>query len=83
MKRIRKKLYKILRNIGIQRDIIYLCSINNERLLFDDFEEAYFLNLLEDSFDIQISNEDLDSLKTIDDTVDYLHVKLETFKKQI
>lgn len=81
MKKIRIKLYKVLRTIGLQRDIINLLAISNEGLKLDRFDEAYYLNLLEDSFDILISDKDIDNLKTIDSTVYYLHLELETSKK--
>lgn len=82
MKRIRIKLYKILRIIGLQRIKIKLLATNNERFIFDRFEEAYFLNLLEDSFEILIADEEIDRLNTIDSTVYYLQEKTGTFKNK-
>jgi len=73
MKRIKLKLYKILRNVGLERNHINLFSIFNEELKLDQFDEACYLYYLENSFNISIPDNDVPKLKTIDKTVDYLY----------
>jgi acyl carrier protein len=73
MKQIKLKLYKILRNVGLERNHINLFSIFNEELKFDQFDETCYLYYLENSFNISIPDKDVPQLKTIDKTVDYLY----------
>jgi len=73
MKRIRIKLYKILRMIGLDRIQINLFTVFNEELNLDEFDEACYLYYLESNFSILIPDRDVSGLKTIGDTIDYLH----------
>ena len=75
MKRIKLKLYKVLRNVGLERSHINLFSIFNEELNLDNFDEACYLYYLENSFNISIPDKDLPKLKRIDNTLDYLYNK--------
>jgi len=79
MKRIKLKLYKILRNVGLERNHINLFSIFNEELKLDQFDEACYLYYLENSFNISIPDNDVPNLKTIDNTVDYLYSRTSHF----
>ena len=76
MKRIKLKLYRVLREIGFQRFEIHQLAKSNHRINLQDYEEAYYLNLLEDSFQLHISEEDIQQLKTINSTVTYLNKRL-------
>lgn len=73
MKRIKMKLYKILRMIGLERNQINLFTIFNEELKLDEFDEACYLYYLESNFSISIPDKDLPRLKTIENTIDYLY----------
>jgi len=73
MRQIKLKLYKVLRNVGLERKHINLFTIFNEELKLDQFDEACYLYYLENSFNISIPDNDVPRLKTIDNTVDYLY----------
>jgi len=73
------KLYKILRNVGLERNHINLFTIFNEELKLDQFDEACYLYYLENSFNISIPDNDVPKLKTIDKTVDYLYSRTANF----
>jgi acyl carrier protein len=75
MKRIKLKLYKILRNVGMERSQINLFSIFNEELRLDKFDEDCYLYYLENSFNISIPDNDVPKLRRIDNTIDYLYNK--------
>jgi len=75
MKRIRIKLYKILRLIGLDRIQIDLFAIFNEELKLDWFDKTCFIYHIENSFSISIPDNDIPVLKTIDNTIDYLYHK--------
>jgi acyl carrier protein len=79
MKRIKLKLYKILRSVGLERGQINLFSIFNEELRFDKFDEDCYLYYLENSFNISIPDKDLPKLKRIDNTIDYIYNKTSYF----
>lgn len=79
MRRIKLKLYKILRNVGLERNHINLFTIFNEELRLDQFDEACYLYYLENSFNISIPDQDVPRLKTIDNTIDYLYNKTGQF----
>jgi acyl carrier protein len=74
MKRIRIKLYKILRNIGLDRAHIHLFTIFDEELSLDWFDKTCYIYYLENSFNISIPDKDIPSLKTIDNTINYLYL---------
>ena len=73
MKRIKIKLYKILRSVGMERGQINLFSIFNEELRLDKFDEDCYLYYLENSFNISIPDNDVPKLRRIDNTIDYLY----------
>jgi acyl carrier protein len=79
MRRIKLKLYKILRNVGLERNHINLFTIFNEDLRLDQFDEACYLYYLENSFNISIPDQDVPRLRTIDNTIDYLYNKTGQF----
>jgi len=79
MRRIKLKLYKILRNVGLERSHINLFTIFDEELRLDQFDEACYLYYLENSFNISIPDQDVPRLKTIDNTIDYLYNKTGRF----
>ena len=66
----------MLRKIGFKQFEIHKLAMSNNRMNLQDYEEAYYLNLLEDSFRLHISDEDIQQLKTINSTVSYLNKRL-------
>jgi acyl carrier protein len=79
MKRIRIKLYKILRSVGLERIHIDLFATFNEELKFDSFDKACYIFYIENSFNISIPDKDIPVLKTIENTVNYLISKTNNF----
>ena len=75
MTKVEIKLYKILRNIGLDRTHINLFTIFNEELKFDQFDKICYINYIENSFNITIPDKDIPRLITIDNTIDYLYKK--------
>jgi len=75
MRRVRLKLYKILRSLGIERTHINLFTIFDEELRLDGFDKTCYIYYLENSFNISIPDNDLPVLKTIDNTINYLYKK--------
>jgi acyl carrier protein len=73
MRRIKLKLYKVLRTIGLERNYINLVALFNEELKLDEFDKACYLYYLESSFNILIPDKDLSKLETIDNTLNYLY----------
>ncbi len=73
MRRIKLKLYKILRNIGLDRNHINMFTVFDQELKLDKFDEACYLYYLENNFNILIPDQDLVQLKTIDKTINYLY----------
>ncbi len=81
MRRIKLKLYKILRSLGLERNHINLFTIFNEELKFDQFDRTCYLYYIENSFNISIPDNDISRLKTIDNTIDYLYKKTREFAR--
>lgn len=79
MKRIKLKLYKILRSVGLERNHINLFTVFDEELRLDKFDEACYLYYLENSFNISIPDQDIVRLKTIDNTINYLYDRTNSF----
>ena len=71
-KLIRKNLYKVLRKTGIPRNLINENAELQEELLMDDVDMTCFLFYLESKFDVNISNEELPSLRSVRSTIDFL-----------
>ncbi len=79
MKRIKLKLYKILRNVGLERNHINMFTIFDQELKLDKFDQACYLYYLENSFNISIPDQDVVQLKTIDQTINYLYDRTNRF----
>ena len=71
-KLIRRNLYKVLRRTGVPRKLINENAELQEELLVDDVDMTCFLFYLESKFDVNISNEELPSLRSVRSTIDYL-----------
>jgi acyl carrier protein len=75
MERIKFKLNRILRNIGMEKNQIRLLDMFDQELKFDWFDEICYVNYIENSFNIIIPENDISELKTIDNAVKYLTKK--------
>ncbi len=79
MRRIKLKLYKILRSVGLERNHINMFTIFDQELKLDKFDQACYLYYLENSFNISIPDQDVVQLKTIDQTINYLYDRTNHF----
>jgi acyl carrier protein len=75
MEKIKFKLNRILRNLGMEQSQIKLFDMFDQELKFDRFDEICYLNYIENSFNIIIPENDISELKTIDNAVKYLKKK--------
>ncbi len=80
MRRIKLKLYKILRSVGLERNHINMFTVFDEELKLDQFDQACYLYYLENSFNISIPDQDVVQLKTIDKTINYLYDRTNSFR---
>lgn len=69
-KTIRRTLYKVLRKTGVPRDNIELEASFQDDLNFDQVDWAIFLYYMEDSFHIDINEEDVSRLSQVKDSID-------------
>ncbi len=74
-KKIKLKLYKILRNMNVSKNNIILSANYTCDIGFDEFDRNCLLNYLEFDFNILISDNDIQKLDTIGNTIDYLITK--------
>ncbi len=79
MKRIKLKLYRILRSLGLDKNHISMFTIFDEELKLDKFDQACYLYYIENSFNISIPDQDIVQLKTIDNTINYLYDRTNNF----
>lgn len=68
-KTIRRTLYKVLRKTGVPRNEIELDATFNEDLNFDQVDWALFLYYLEDSFKINVEDEEISRMYQVKDTL--------------
>jgi acyl carrier protein len=69
-KTVRRTLYKVLRKTGVPRNEIELDASFNEDLKFDQVDWALFLFYLEDSFKINVEDEEISQMYQVKDTLD-------------
>jgi len=79
MNSIRIKLYKILRDLGLEKTQINLFSLFNEELKLDQFDRICYITSLENRFNISIPDKDLPRLMNIDNTIEYLYKMIREF----
>lgn len=58
--------------LGVEADEVELKSRFTEDLGADSLDLFEFVMELEDEFDIEISNEDVEQIKTVEDAVNYI-----------
>lgn len=68
-KTIRRTLYKVLRKTGVPRNEIELNASFNEDLRFDQVDWALFLFYLENSFKINVEEEEISQMYQVKDTL--------------
>ncbi|MGD9931704.1 MAG: acyl carrier protein [Mangrovibacterium sp.] len=67
---LRRTLYRVLRKTGVPRNNIELDASFQEDLKFDQVDWALFLYYLEDSFNIDIDDNDVSRLFQVKDSLD-------------
>lgn len=71
-KKIRRKLYRVLRKTGVQKNDIQLNADYTDDLRFDNVDWKIFTFYLEGVFDISIKDDELIGLHNVKDTIRYL-----------
>ncbi len=68
-KSINRKLYRVLRKTGVQKESITLDASFREDLFFDNVDWKIFTFYLENVFNISFKDEELNGLNSINDTL--------------
>ncbi len=71
-KRIRRNLYRVLRKTGVQKNEIQPAATYRRDLQFDSVDWKIFTFYLEGIFDISVRDEEIHSLGSVNDTLQYL-----------
>jgi acyl carrier protein len=71
-KRIRRNLYRVLRKTGVDKSNITLKTSYRDDLRFDQVDWSIFVYYLEGIFNISIRDEELNELRTVQNTIRYL-----------
>ncbi|WP_068475420.1 acyl carrier protein [Saccharicrinis aurantiacus] len=69
---IRRNLYKVLRKTGIPRESISEDANLQEGILKDEVDLTCFLFLLETKFQVEIDNSELNNIRSVESTIEYL-----------
>ena len=75
-KSIRRRLYRVLRKTGVNKESIQPASSFIEDLNFDKIDWTIFTFYLEGIFNISVKDEELDKFGNVDDTLHYLKTEL-------
>ncbi len=75
-KSIRRKLYRVLRKTGVNKDSIQPGASFIDDLHFDKIDWTIFTNYLESIFNISVKDEELSKLGSVNDTLHYLKTEL-------
>ena len=75
-KSIRRKLYRVLRKTGINKEYIKPNASFIEDLNFDNIDWTIFTYYLEGIFNISVKDEELNSFNNVNDTLHYLKAEL-------
>lgn len=70
-----RTLYKVLRKTGIRRDRIKLEASFIDDLNFDQVDWALFVFYLEGLFNIQLEDQDITNLSSVNDTLEIVNRK--------
>ena len=71
-KSIRRKLYRVLRKTGVNKESIKPNASFIDDLNFDKVDWTIFTFFLEGMFDISVKDEELNKFDSVDDTLRYL-----------
>ncbi len=72
MKPLFKKLYQVLRKVGVQRNNIQTETNYKNDLGFESIDMVWLVNSIEFKFNIKINDTDIPKLRTVGNTIDYL-----------
>lgn len=75
-KSIRRKLYRVLRKTGVNKESIQPDASFIDDLNFDKIDWTIFTNFLESIFNISVKDEELSRLGSVNDTLHYLKTEL-------
>jgi hypothetical protein len=74
MGQIERKLYKILRNVGIRKN--YICKATTiDDLFLDDYDRKLLCYYFEDEFKVNLKDKDIRKLTTLPAVDVFLHKK--------
>jgi len=71
MKRARIEIYRALRKMGVKREEITTDTNLTTDLCFDDTDKLCFIFLVESRLNIELTNEEIKSIKTVDDIINF------------
>jgi len=74
-KTIRRNLYRVLRKTGVPKNDISLDASFNDDLRFDNIDWSIFTYYLENVFKININDDELKKLRSINDTIVLLRAR--------
>lgn len=75
-KSIRRKLYRVLRKTGINKENIQPNALFTDDLNFDKIDWTIFIFHLEGIFNISIKDEEFNNFGSVDDTLHFLKSEL-------
>jgi len=75
-KSIRRKLYRVLRKTGVNKENIMPEALYAEDLNFDNIDWTIFTHYLEGTFNIAVGDEELNNFGSVNDTLHYLKKEL-------
>ena len=75
-KSIRRKLYRVLRKTGVEKESIQPDASFIDDLDFDNVDWTIFTNFLERIFNISVKDEELNKFESVNDTLHYLQTEL-------
>ncbi len=75
-KSIRRKLYRVLRKTGINKESIQPDASFSDDLHFDNIDWTIFIYFLEGIFNISVKDEEFSNFGNVNDTLHYLKSEL-------
>jgi acyl carrier protein len=75
-KSIRRRLYRVLRKTGVNKEFIQPSASFREDLNFDNIDWTIFTFFLEGVFNISVKDEELNKFGNVEDTLHYLKTEL-------
>jgi acyl carrier protein len=75
-KSIRRKLYRVLRKTGVDKETIQPDASYTDDFNFDKIDWTIFTFFLEGIFNISVKDEELNKLGSVNDTLHYLKTEL-------